>query len=74
MLITTDDVPCMLIACLIRKNEYGWKVGPEYMHAKPADGMTILNYLCFRADLIDAAAPEIGRLLVPRRGWGEPRA
>ena len=63
MLITTDDVPCMLIACLI-KNEYGWKVGPEYMHAKPADGMTILNYLCFRADLIDAAAPEIGRLLV----------
>ena len=34
------------------------------MHAKPADGMTILNYVCFRADLIDAAAPEIGRLLV----------
>jgi hypothetical protein len=32
----------MLIACLIRKNEDGWKVGPEHMHAKPADGMTIL--------------------------------
>ncbi len=42
MLITTDDVPCMLIACLIKKNEYGWKVGPEYMHAKPADASTIL--------------------------------
>ena len=48
----------------VYKNEYGWKVGPEYMHAKPTDGMTILNYLCFRADLIDAAAPELGRLLV----------
>mgnify|MGYP000894003495 CR=1 FL=1 len=26
----------------VYKNEYGWKVGPEYMHVKPADGMTIL--------------------------------
>ena len=26
----------------VYKNEYGWKVCPEYMHAKPADGMTSL--------------------------------
>ena len=37
---------------------------PPNRHAKPTDGMTILNYVCFRADLVGAAAPEIGRMLV----------
>ena len=48
----------------VYKNDYGWKVGPEYMHTKPTDGMTILNYVCYFADEIDDAAPEIGRLLL----------
>ena len=51
-LIATDELPCMQVLTTARsptryadtvyKNEYGWKVGPEYMHAKPADGMTSL--------------------------------
>ena len=48
----------------VYKNDYGWKVGPEYMYTKPTDGMTILNYVCYFADEIEEAAPDIGRLLL----------
>ena len=48
----------------VYKSAYGWDVGPDWTFTKPADGMTVLNYLATWSDIIGDAAPEIGRLLL----------
>jgi len=48
----------------VYRNDYGWNVGPDYAHTRPTEGMTVLNYVCYWSDVIEASAPRIGQLLL----------